>query len=193
MNAIVILAAGSSSRMGLPKQNLVYKGQTLLQAAIKNAVSVSENVLVVLGANRENIEHTITDQHVNIIYNPNWPEGMASSISLAIDHIQTAYLQITSVLFMLCDQPFADEKILKQLIDTASATDKGIVACTYYEAVGVPALFKQKYFPYLLALKGKDGAKKLFELHADDVETIPFPLGNIDIDTAQDYNRLKGE
>src|SRR4051812_26945230 len=124
MTAIVILAAGPSSRFGSPKQNVNYKGETLLQLAIRNALAVSETILVVLGANRELIEFSIKDKPVDILYNSDWIEGMASSISLAANELQSNYLQITSALFMLCDQPFADNAILQQLIDAASNSEK---------------------------------------------------------------------
>jgi molybdenum cofactor cytidylyltransferase len=191
MIAVVILAAGSSTRFGSPKQNLVYNGQTLLQRAIISALSATETVLVVLGANRENIEYAIKDQPVSIIYNAKWQQGMATSISLAMEGVQSLYPQITSIIFMLCDQPFADEILLKQLINSAETSDKGIVACAYNNTVGVPVLFKSDYFPYLLALKGQEGAKKLLLLHADDVQSIPFSLGEVDIDTVEDFEELK--
>jgi molybdenum cofactor cytidylyltransferase len=190
MTAIIILAAGESSRFGSPKQNLNYNGETLLQTAVKNALAVSETVLVVLGANRETIEHSIKDQQVDILYNTSWQEGMASSIRLAIEKLQTDYLQVTSVIIMLADQPFADAEILKQLTEEADKTDKKIIASQYNETLGVPVLFKSGYFPYLLALKGHDGAKKLLMLHDDDVQPVPFPLGSVDIDTAEDWKKL---
>ena len=190
MTAIVILAAGSSSRFGSAKQNLVYGNQTLLQNAVKNALAANKNVIVVLGANCEDIAYTIKEKPVNILYNTNWSRGMATSIVMAIEDIQTSYLNIDSTIFMLCDQPFVDEKLLQQLIDTAQTTEKGIVASEYNNTQGVPALFKQKYFPYLLALKGIEGARKLLLQHVDDLESIPFPLGSIDIDTAEDWERL---
>jgi molybdenum cofactor cytidylyltransferase len=190
MTAIIILAAGESSRLGVPKQNLSYKGETLLQLAIKNALAVSETVLVVLGANRENIEYSIKDQPVEILNNPLWTEGMASSIRMAIEKLQTDYLQVDSVLLMLCDQPFADEGLLKQLVDIASSSDKGIVASAYNDTLGVPVLFKAKYFPYLFALKGEEGAKKLLMQHADDVAEASFPQGAVDIDTMEDWEKL---
>ncbi|MDB5061265.1 MAG: nucleotidyltransferase family protein [Mucilaginibacter sp.] len=190
MTAIIILAAGPSSRFGSPKQNVNYKGETLLQLAIKNALAVSETILVVLGANRELIEFSIKDKPVDILYNSDWVEGMASSISLAANKLQSDYLQITSALFMLCDQPYADKAILQQLIDAALNSEKGIIASAYNDTLGAPVLFKSKYFPYLLALKGKEGAKKLIMQHADDVQPIPFPLGSVDIDTVEDYEGL---
>ena len=190
MIAVIILAAGSSSRLGLPKQNLNYKGETLLQLAVKNALAAAENVLVVLGANRDAIEYTIKDQPVEILNNPLWTEGMASSIRLAIDKIQSDYLQVTSVVLMLCDQPFADAALLAELINTGNTTDKSIVASLYNSTLGVPALFKAIYFPYLLALKGTDGAKKLITQHADDVAAVSFPSGAVDIDTLDDWHNL---
>jgi molybdenum cofactor cytidylyltransferase len=190
MTAIVILAAGPSSRFGSPKQNVNYKGETLLQLAIKNALAVSETILVVLGANRELIEFSIKDKPVDILYNSDWVEGMASSISLAANKLQSDYLQITSALFMLCDQPYADKAVLQQLIDATLNSEKGIIASAYNDTLGTPVLFKSKYFPYLLALKGKEGAKKLIMQHADDVQSIPFPLGSVDIDTVEDYEGL---
>ncbi|QHS57023.1 nucleotidyltransferase family protein [Mucilaginibacter sp. 14171R-50] len=190
MIAIVILAAGASTRMGSPKQNLVYKGQTLLQHAIANALSVTKTVMVVLGANRGDIEYSIKDQPVNILYSSNWPAGMATSISLAVETLLRDYQTVKSIIFMLCDQPFADKMLLKRLITVARDDTKGIVASAYNGTVGVPALFKQKYFPYLLALKGKEGAKKLLLQHADDVLGVPFPLGSVDIDTVKDWEKL---
>jgi molybdenum cofactor cytidylyltransferase len=190
MTAIVILAAGPSSRFGSPKQNVNYKGNTLLQLAVKSALAVSETVLVVLGANRELIEYSIKDKPVDILYNTDWTEGMASSISLAANKLQSDYLLITSALFMLCDQPYADKAILQQLLNAASDSEKGIIASAYNDTLGAPVLFKSKYFPYLLALKGKEGAKKLIMQHADDVQSVPFPLGSVDIDTIEDYEGL---
>ena len=191
MNAIIILAAGASSRMGLPKQNLNYKGETLLQLAVKSALAASETVLVVLGANREDIEYSIKDQPIDILYNTAWAEGMASSIRLAIDKLQTDYLQVDSVLLMLCDQPYVDADLLNKLLAEASASDKGIVASAYNDTLGVPVVFKASYFPYLVALKGHEGAKNLLMQHADDVVSIPFPLGGVDIDTLQDWEKLE--
>ena len=89
MTGIIILAAGSSSRLGTPKQNLGYQGQTLLQRAIETALaSVCRPILVVLGANETVIKPTIELMPGNIIYNSDWHEGMASSIRLGVTEIK---------------------------------------------------------------------------------------------------------
>jgi len=193
MTAIVILAAGGSRRLGSPKQNLNFNGQTLLQSAIKNALQVSETVIVVLGAHREDIAYSIQDQPVQILNNVKWTEGMSTSITMTISELQTAYLQVHEVILMVCDQPYADATLLNQLLDKGANSEKGIIASAYEGTIGVPALFKAKYFPYLLALKGDEGAKALLTQHADDVDSVDFPQGSIDIDTPEDKAQLHNQ
>ena len=189
MTGIIILAAGSSSRLGKPKQNLVYKGQTLLQRAIEAAAaSVCRPVIVVLGANEEMVKPTIESDNINIIHNPDWQEGMASSIRSGINALQKIEPNADSVILMLCDQPFVDAALPNQLVEKKS--DKGIVASGYNDTIGAPVLFDLAYFDELRSLKGQEGAKKLLLKYPDDVVTVPFPLGGIDIDTAEDYEKL---
>ena len=189
MTDIIILAAGSSSRLGKPKQNLIYDGQTLLQKAIETAISsVCRQVIVVLGANVDVIRPTIESKPVNIIYNADWEEGMASSIRLGITELQKIP-EIDSVLLMLCDQPFVETALLDQIIQTKSKN--GIVACAYNDTCGPPVLFDQKYFDELLLLKGQEGAKKLLLKYPDDIATILFPPGSIDIDTMEDFEKIQ--
>ena len=189
MTGIIILAAGPSSRLGLPKQNLIYKGETLLQRAINVASASScDIVIVVLGANDDVVAPTAENKKTTIVKNLEWQEGMASSIRAGVDTIQHLAPEITSAILMLCDQPFANTALLDQLIQKKQA--KGIVACAYNDAIGPPVLFDKKYFDELLLLKGQEGAKKLLLKHPDDVETIPFPLGSVDIDTMEDYEKL---
>ena len=70
-------------------------------------------------------------------------------------------------------------------------TGKPIVACNYGEAIGPPALFHRSLFNELMQLKGDAGARKIIQQHSDDVATILFTKGKIDIDTNEDYEALK--
>ncbi len=190
MAGIIILAAGESKRLGQPKQNLVFRGKTLLQRAIDTALdSACSPVIVVLGANKEQISiqpHT----KISILQNPDWPEGMASSIRLAIHQMMKQGAD--STIIMLCDQPFVDAELLNTMQQKQKDTGKPIIACTYKEATGVPVLFHSSLFPDLLLLKGHEGAKKILQTHADDIAGIPFEKGGIDIDTMEDYEGLLG-
>ena len=83
--AIIILAAGSSSRLGEPKQLLELNGKTLLQKAIETSLLVSESVTVVLGANKKIIQPTISNYSIQIAFNENWKKGMSSSIQTGME------------------------------------------------------------------------------------------------------------
>jgi molybdenum cofactor cytidylyltransferase len=192
MTGVIILAAGSSSRFGSPKQNLVYQGKTLLQRAIQTALTSAccDCAVVVLGANEGDIRPNISDQQINITYNPDWHEGMASSIRLGITELLRLEPSVTTAILMLCDQPFVDPLLLYQLTERKAENDAGIIACAYKNILGVPTLFDKKYFPELMKLTGSEGAKKIINTYPDDVMSVPFGLGAIDIDTIEDFERL---
>jgi len=189
MTGVIILAAGKSSRLGQPKQNLIFRGKTLLQSAIETALaSDCELAVAVLGANDDVIRPTISQYPVNLVHNANWAEGMASSIRLGITEVKKNP-QITSVILMLCDQPFVSAGLLNELALAGMAND--IVGCIYNTAAGVPVLFNAKYFEPLQLLTGDEGAKKLLLKYGEEVLYIPFPMGHVDIDTTEDLEKLK--
>ncbi|MDB5145304.1 MAG: nucleotidyltransferase family protein, partial [Mucilaginibacter sp.] len=122
-------------------------------------------------------------------YNPDWKEGMASSIRIGIKEIEKNKA-IDSALVMLCDQPFVDQALIDDMLRKQQETGKAIIACSYNDTIGVPVLFGRSLFAELLLLKGHDGAKKILKDHPKDIVTIQFDKGNIDIDTMDDYERL---
>ncbi len=186
---IIILAAGSSSRLGQPKQLVTYQGKTLLTRAIEAAKEVaSGDVIVVTGAHVHLIKAEVAEIDVHIVHSPLWQQGMASSINAGISALPSGMQQ---AIIMLCDQPFADAVLLKELIDQQRLNDSKLVACTYGGSAGVPALFDQSLFAELLELKGQEGAKKIIQKYREQATTIPFEKGNIDIDTPTDLEHLR--
>jgi molybdenum cofactor cytidylyltransferase len=191
VTGIIILAAGASSRMGRPKQLLIYQQQTLLQRAIKAAVAVPNAcVIVVVGANQSLIMPDVDNSSVIVEYNPDWQQGMASSVRVGVEKLIANRPTVQDALLMLCDQPFVDAALLQELINAKQANDGFIVASAYQNTVGAPVLFDQKYFPELLELRGQEGAKKLLNKYKEHIISIPFEGGAIDIDTPEDYERL---
>ncbi|MBC7401009.1 MAG: nucleotidyltransferase family protein, partial [Mucilaginibacter sp.] len=158
MAALIILAAGASSRMGFPKQTLLYKGRTLLEITIEAGLkSKCRPVTVVLGANSEKIEPGIKDYPINIIHNPDWETGMGSSIALAIKGIQND-TSINQAVIMLCDQPFVTSRLIDSMLYKQQETNKRIIACNYKDTIGVPVLFNRALFDELIGLQGQEGA-----------------------------------
>jgi molybdenum cofactor cytidylyltransferase len=188
---IILLAAGSSSRLGQPKQLAIYNGKSLISYALSQAEKVTKNTMVVLGSGIDLVKKEIAGFQVQIIHNKNWEDGMASSICLGLSEFLKDNPSAGSVIFMVCDQPFVNAPLLKTLISTYEVSNKPIVACSYENTVGTPVLFDKLFFPELLALAGQAGAKKIISQNMGSVITIPFPLGHIDIDTREDYEALQ--
>ena len=188
---IIILAAGNASRFGSIKQLLHFNNKTLLQHVIDEAVDAgAEPIVVVTGANDDTVTKHINNELVKIVYNENWQQGMASGIAAGVQKAITLNNDIENIIISVCDQPFVSATLFRQLYQTQNTSVQHIVASAYADTVGTPALFTQKYFDALLSLTGEEGAKKIIKANADDVTTIDFPQGAIDIDTTKDYKDL---
>jgi molybdenum cofactor cytidylyltransferase len=188
---IIILAAGNSSRLGQPKQQLPFKGGNLLQHATQVAIdSDCKPVVVVLGAAAAANRQSLENYPVHLAENTNWLEGMASSIKTGVTKLKELSPEVDGVILMVCDQPFVTPHLLRQLKKKWQQSGKGIVACSYAGTIGTPALFGLDYFKDLLALEGQEGAKKILMAQQAFLSLIPFPLGQVDIDTPEDYNKL---
>lgn len=192
--AIVILAAGTSARMGSPKQLLSYKNKNLLRHTVDEALATGcESVFVVLGANLDLLRNELRDKPVSVIENKHWQEGMSSSIRCAVEKIAGTILRPDSIIFMVCDQPYVSSSLLLSLIAKKQETNLPIIASSYEDKSGTPALFHRSMFPALMELTGDKGARKLIADNPEKVATISFPEGITDIDTVADYELLKKE
>lgn len=187
--AILILAAGNSSRMGKTKQLLPYKNATLLEWAIEQAQkSVVKNVFCLLGANKEVIEKQLTSNIVEIIYNPNYKDGLSTSIVKGIEFLLN--YNFDSVLIMLADQPHVTSEYLNSLIEASKNNPSKLIASNYQGSVGVPAIFPKNYFNDLLDLKGDKGAKNFLLQQNNNVIKVNSTQNLLDIDTSEDYQHL---
>ena len=188
---LVLLAAGASERLGKPKQLLPYQGKTLLghtlQIAAESGVSP---VVLVLGANADLLTPHVENAAVEIVINAKWKDGMASSIQCGLQQILLTGPNINAVIIMVCDQPYVTAQLLTELVIKYEQSGKPIVASSYKGIAGTPALFDKTIFEELLKLTGDTGAKKIMRSQPQRVATVEFVLGEIDIDTNEDYNRL---
>jgi molybdenum cofactor cytidylyltransferase len=188
---IILLAAGGSSRLGRPKQLLPYGEKSLVQHVLDTALAASpKHVVLVTGAIRILVQFSGSVQVVN---NAEWKEGIASSIRSGLKAVLKIEPGIDAVIFVVCDQPYISATLLQELMDAHAATGKEIVASSYADTVGIPALFGKSFFDALMQLKGDEGAKRIIMQNPGSVAVVDFPRGNIDIDTAGDYAALQGK
>lgn len=189
---IIILAAGASTRMGKPKQLLPYQGRSLLRHITEIAIaSKNQPVIVVLGANAQIIKPEICQLPVQIVENLQWASGMGSSIRAGVEALNALGQNVEAVVITLCDQPFVSPELINQLVETYRRSDKAIVACEYADTLGVPALFHHTFLSQLMTLKQGEGAKQIINKHINQVTSLPFLQGQIDIDTPNDYQQLQ--
>lgn len=180
--------------MGRPKQLLPYQGKSLLEHAVDIANdSQAAPLIVVLGAHAKDLEKEIDEKKLHIVENKDWQEGMSSSIRCGLQALKRVALLSDAVILMVCDQPYINPSILNDLIAMQKKTGKPIVASKYGNTLGTPVLFFKSLFPELLELKGDKGAKMIIEKYVDELATVPFEKGNIDIDTEDDYRALNLE
>jgi molybdenum cofactor cytidylyltransferase len=187
---IIILAAGNSSRLGEPKQLLEYKGKSLLHHVTRQALKMTGAVVVVSGSNNNLIENELKNLQVITVYNPEWQEGMGSSIRAGVEKIIDEFPMLESLIISVCDQPFINSSVFSELITKHKENLKGIIASAYAGILGTPVMFDRKYFGELSKLSGNEGAKKLLHVFSRDVGSIDFEKGRIDIDTKDDYEQL---
>jgi molybdenum cofactor cytidylyltransferase len=186
--SVLLLAAGSSSRMGKSKQLLDIAGIPLLRHSAKVAhVAESSQTIVVLGANEMAHREILEGIPVEIVTNHFWKSGMGSSIKTGLQYIIQKYPETQAILIMVCDQPTLQPAHIQALINAYSASDKKIVASAYDGTVGVPAIFGRSFFSNLLMLQDDEGAKKIIEQFPEQTVAIDLPEGAIDLDTVEDY------
>lgn len=194
---IIILAAGTSSRMGVPKQLLLIEGKTLIKRVVEVAIDTScYPIVTVLGANKELIKKELSKVPITIIDNPQWEKGMSSSIKMGLAGTYMTLKEIDAIIFLTVDMPFVSANLINEMIKKATENKEiSIVACQYENqkgtsTLGIPVLFKRDLFNDLLELTGDEGAKKIVLKNKDKTALIDFPEGKIDLDTIDEYRNF---
>ena len=182
--ALIILAAGSASRFGSPKQLAMLNGKRLLQYAIDTGAEVLPNAsFVVLGANADTIIPAVDLSKVNVVKNEQWKNGLSSSIQKVVSTLAIDY---TALLFVAADQVFINSSHLKLLIEAWQQRPSCLVASTFSSEIGIPAIFPKEYYKTLLNIKGDQGAKGVLNDNRQNVIEVPISEAGVDIDTPDD-------
>jgi molybdenum cofactor cytidylyltransferase len=192
MIGAVVLAAGESKRMGVPKLLLPYRGATIIEAVL-DAVTASgaDATLVVLGANRTAIRERIRRFPVSVAVNTRFREGMLSSIQTGISALPR---RCRAALVVLGDQPALPPSALDALIDAWNEGRKGIVVPVFGGRRGHPLLLDLKYRREIDGLTPETGLRGLLAAHPEDILEVDVPDGAVlaDIDTPDDYRKAVG-
>jgi molybdenum cofactor cytidylyltransferase len=186
----IILAAGSSSRLGRPKQLLPLGDRPVLAHTLANALASSlDGVIVVLGHAADTIRAQIDFGPARVVLNERYAEGQSTSL-----HVGVATLppETAAAIFILGDQPLIGPAVLDALIAAYRDTAAPIVQPNYDGQRGNPVLIARALFPELLTVTGDQGARNVLRAHAADIRVVPIPgtTPTDDLDTEEDYHRL---
>jgi molybdenum cofactor cytidylyltransferase len=184
----IVLAAGSSERLGQPKQLVEWQGTTLVRRAAELALDVcNAGVSVVVGASSSQVTAELEGLSATIVYNNNWQTGMGSSLKAGI---QASSKDADGLLLMLCDQPGIESDDLIRLVNVWQNQPDNPAAAAYSGTVGVPAILPAAMLPALDGISGDAGAGGLLRRYSD-TSLVEMPSAAWDIDTATDLLWLR--
>lgn len=192
MIAALVLAAGGSTRLGRPKQLEPWGDTTLLGHVLHLVSSVSlDEKYVVLGAETDQVLETHDLTGWTVIENPEWKEGLASSLRAGLDAV-TRFSRCDLLAIFLGDQPDVDLEVVDRLIDTARRTKRKAVVPKYRYTWSNPVIVARSLWPRLMSLDGDEGAKHLLQAHPEWVEEVWFEQRPPrDVDTERDIGELR--
>jgi len=188
--SVLLLAAGESKRMGRQKLVLPFGTSTIIEKTIDNLLnSKVDEVIVVAGYRAEEFVKRIASNPIKIAVNPQYHQGMSTSIIAGLNLIDK---RANAVMIALADQPGINSKVIDKLIEEFHRHDKGIVIPTYQGNRGHPIIFSIKYKGAFLKLTGDVGGREIIDKHREDILEIPVDSKgiNADVDTVSDYEQL---
>ncbi len=204
--AAIILAAGSSSRMGGGRHKLLLPlddRPVLAHVIDASLASLARPTIVVLGHQSDlvcsHIQQYINHDQISLVENAHYQEGMSSSLRIGIQTLLTdgytkkhLSYQIDSALIVLGDQPLITARIIDTLITAYRTTGKAIVAPLYKGKRDSPVLFDKSLFPELIKVTGDEGGRAVLERHRDEVELIEIgdAHAHYDVDTWEAYEQV---
>jgi len=210
----IILAAGEGKRYGKPKQLLEWRGKPFVRHVTEAAIAAGLSpVVIVTGSHAEGVEAAIKDLPVQIIHNPNWQSGQASSIRVGLSNLSLPLPSISvfsslrgdkgkvvegwlgskkvgAAIFLLADQPQVTSTVLRSLVERHTEDLNPIIAPQVNGQRANPVLFDRVVFQSLMSLGGNVGGRAVFSMFP--ITYLPWPDENLllDVDTPQDYTRL---
>ncbi len=204
--AAIILAAGSSSRMGGGRHKLMLPldGRPVLAHVIDATIaSQASPIVVVIGHQsaqvRSQIEQYTTNKDIVLIENAQFQEGMSSSLRLGIQTLlakgyknKQSHNTIDSTLILLGDQPLITSRIIDKLITAYRDSGSLIVAPLYNGKRGNPVLFDKSLFPELIEVTGDEGGRTVLKSHGNEIELVEMgdTKANFDVDTWEAYEQV---
>jgi molybdenum cofactor cytidylyltransferase len=189
--AAIILAAGSSLRMGSHKLLLPSKERPIVNWVLGAAcASQADPVIVIIGHEAQRVDAALrAERWFLAIRNPWYVEGMSTSLRLGLAAMPT---DVDAAIILLGDQPLITPEIINAMIAESAREPDAIIAASYQGRRGNPVLFPRQYFAELETIRGDEGGRSVLARHPDRVRLVEIDdaLAGFDVDTPQEYQAL---
>lgn len=190
--AAVVLAAGSSRRLGRPKQLEPWGDTNLLGHVVDRTRSFPvDEIWVVLGHEAEKMLAETPLQDVFVVENLEWEEGLASSLRVGLDAL-TRLSRCDRALIVIGDQPEISSSVVDELFQSHAASGKPVTVPKYRYSWGNPVLVERSLWPRLMSLEGDEGAQRLWHAHPEWINEVWVSDSSPrDVDTESDVAELR--
>jgi len=189
----LILAAGGGTRMGGPKALLEFEGRLLVERAVETALAGGcDQVVLVLGAQAEEVQRRAALGPARIVVNEDWSEGMGSSLRAGLAALDAELTD--AALILLVDQPFVGPRAVRAVLDAWRAGAR-LASAAYAGKRGHPVLFGREHWAEAaLSATGDSGARAFLAAHAAELVLVPCDTlaDPRDLDTPEDLAAAHG-
>jgi len=188
--AAIVLAAGRSCRMGLPKMLLPWKDLTVIRYVVTVLESIGlEEIVVVTGGARMEVESALAGSSARTVYNPRFSEEeMLYSLQIGLTSLPE---KITAALVVLGDQPQIEKMVIQQILELTIQSRATLVVPSYERRRGHPWLVHRSLWQEIHLLKPGQTLRSFLAKHADQIMYLSLDTPSIlkDLDTPEDYER----
>lgn len=191
--AAIVLAAGTSSRMGANKLLLPLDGRPLVAHVVAVAcASSADAALVVLGNEADNVAAALPDGRTQRVDNPRYAAGLSTSLQAGLDALSD---DIDGALILLADMPRISLATVEAVLAAARETPTQIIAANQQGRPAPPVYWPRVYFPALHAIRGDEGGRSVLLRSLDALRLVEptQPDEALDVDAPEDYQRIRGK
>ena len=188
----VVLAAGSSTRMGRNKLFFELDGETLLRRVVRRAIDAGlDPAIVVVGHEAERARTELEGLSCTPVDNPDHAKGINRSLRTGISHVPE---HARAAVVMLADMPFVTSDMVAALVARYRESTAPLVISAYGDVNAPPMLYDRALFPELHQMAGEGCGRQVVRRHRHEAVAVSWPTAALqDIDVPEDYERIKAE
>ena len=188
----VVLAAGSSIRMGRNKLFFELDGETLLRRVVRRAIGAGlDPIIVVVGHEGERARTELSGLSCTPVDNPDHAKGINRSLRTGISQVPE---RARAAVVMLADMPFVTSEMVAGLVARYRENTAPLVISAYGDVNAPPMLYDRALFPELQRMEGEGCGRQVVRRHRDEAVVLSWPTAALrDIDVPEDYERIKAE